>query len=309
MYVTLEPCCHYGKQPPCTDAIIASGIKHVYFGSVDPNPSVNGRGSRILKKAGIQVTEGFMKKECDEINEVFFHYITKSLPYVILKYAMTYDGKIATKSDKSKWITGEAARAKVHSDRNRYSAILVGIGTVLKDDPLLTCRIPNGRSPVRIICDTDLSVPMTSQIVRTAKEYRTHHSIGHQQTNFLFTRYSMDEQSRRSQKAGCEIIHIPSMEGMLDMKLLMKKLAALEIDSVIIEGGGGINWSALKSGIVNKVQIYVAPKIFGGAGAPSPVMGEGIDSPNEAYEFSAPKLTVLGDDILMESEVKKCSPE
>lgn len=304
MYVTLEPCCHYGKQPPCTDAIIASGIKHVYFGSVDPNPSVNGRGSRILKKAGIQVTEGFMKKECDEINEVFFHYITKSLPYVILKYAMTYDGKIATKSDKSKWITGEAARAKVHSDRNRYSAILVGIGTVLKDDPLLTCRIPNGRSPVRIICDTDLSVPMTSQIVRTAKEYRT---IIASDTSRLIS-YSQDtawmNKAEDLKKAGCEIIHIPSMEGMLDMKLLMKKLAALEIDSVIIEGGGGINWSALKSGIVNKVQVYVAPKIFGGAGAPSPVMGEGIDSPNEAYEFSAPKLTVLGDDILMESEVK-----
>ena len=145
---------------------------------------------------------------------------------------------------------------------------------------------------------------MTSQIVRTAKEYRT---IIASDTSRLIS-YSQDtawmNKAEDLKKAGCEIIHIPSMEGMLDMKLLMKKLAALEIDSVIIEGGGGINWSALKSGIVNKVQIYVAPKIFGGAGAPSPVMGEGIDSPNEAYEFSAPKLTVLGNDILMESEVK-----
>lgn len=307
MYVTLEPCCHYGKQPPCTDAIISSGIKHVYFGSHDPNPAVNGKGSRILKNAGIKVTEGFMQKECDEINKVFFHYITTGLPYVILKYAMTYDGKIATKSGKSKWITGEAARLKVHRDRNRYSAVLVGIGTVLKDDPLLTCRIPEGRSPVRIICDSSLSIPLTSQIVRTAKQYRT--IIASDMTALLSSSRSAEseQKSETLMNAGCSIVDIPSQQGYLDMKLLIKKLAALSIDSVIIEGGGSINWSAVKSGIVNRIQVYMAPKIFGGEKAPSPVMGEGIGSPDDAFMFTAPSLTVLGSDILMESEVIKCS--
>ena len=170
MYVTLEPCCHYGKQPPCTEAVIKSGIKRVIIGSADPNPKVAGKGVRQLRAAGIEVIEDFMREECDSINPVFFHYITRNIPYVALKYAMTADGRIATDAGKSMWITGEEARAHVHTLRNYYSGILAGIGTVLADDPLLTCRMPGGRNPVRIILDSDLRIPMESRLVQTAKE-------------------------------------------------------------------------------------------------------------------------------------------
>ena len=170
MYVTLEPCCHYGKQPPCTLALIEAGIRHVYVGSSDPNPKVAGKGIAQLKEAGIEVTENFMKEECDALNPVFFHYISTKEPYIALKYAMTADGRIATDNGKSQWITGPKAREHVHKLRNRYKGILVGIGTVLADDPMLTCRIDGGRNPIRIVLDTHLSIPLNSKLVQSAKE-------------------------------------------------------------------------------------------------------------------------------------------
>ena len=170
MYVTLEPCCHFGKQPPCTLALIEAGIKHVYVGSSDPNPKVAGKGIAQLKRAGIEVTENFMKEECDALNPVFFHYISTKEPYIALKYAMTADGRIATDNGKSQWITGSKAREHVHKLRNRYKGILVGIGTVLADDPMLNCRIDGGRNPVRIVLDTHLSIPLNSKLVQSAKE-------------------------------------------------------------------------------------------------------------------------------------------
>ena len=173
MYVTLEPCCHHGKQPPCVEAVIEAGIKRVYVGSDDPNPLVAGGGIKILKEHGIEVVTQVLKDECDRLNEVFFYFIQTRRPYVAMKYAMTMDGKIATHSGLSKWITGEKAREHVQNLRHRYKAIMAGIGTVLADDPLLTCRIEGGVNPIRIICDTHLKLPLESQIVNTAKEVPT----------------------------------------------------------------------------------------------------------------------------------------
>ena len=164
VYVTLEPCCHYGKTPPCTEALIEAKVSRVVIGSRDPNPKVSGKGAAVLREAGIEVTEDFLRSECDEINPVFFHYITTGQPYVALKYAMTADGKIAAHTGKSQWITGEEARNHVHRLRHCYSGIMAGIGTVLADDPMLNCRLENGRSPVRIVCDSKLRIPENSRL-------------------------------------------------------------------------------------------------------------------------------------------------
>ena len=173
LFVTLEPCCHYGKTPPCTQAIIENKIAQVVIGSKDPNPKVSGKGIEFLRNAGIKVIEGVLKEECDQMNDVFFHYITTHKPFVAMKYAMTMDGKIATSTGQSRWITGEKARAVVQESRNRYATIMVGIGTVLTDDPLLNCQIEGGRNPLRIVCDTTLKIPMNSKIVQTAGEIPT----------------------------------------------------------------------------------------------------------------------------------------
>ena len=173
IYVTLEPCCHHGKQPPCTEAIVENKIARVVIGSRDPNPLVSGKGTAYLREHGILVEEDFMREECDRLNPIFFHYITNKLPYVVMKYAMTLDGKIATVTGASKWISGEESRHMVHELRHKYRGIMVGIGTVLADDPMLNCRIEGLRSPVRIICDSHLAIPLESNICKTAKEYDT----------------------------------------------------------------------------------------------------------------------------------------
>lgn len=293
LYVTLEPCCHYGKTPPCTEAIIENGIKKVIIGAKDPNPLVAGKGAEILRRNGIEVVEGVLESECTKLNEVFFHYIKTGLPYVVMKYAMTMDGKIATSTGKSKWITGEAARKRVHEDRNRLSAIMVGIGTVLIDDPYLTCRIENGRNPIRIICDSKLRLPITSNIAKTAKDVPT----------IIATSSSYKEQYEKYGKLGIEVLCVKQKDGHLDLKELINILGKRGIDSLLIEGGGTLNYSALKEGIVNKIQVYIAPKIFGGERAKSPVGGEGVDIPDEAVLLKNSTVIKLGDDFLIESEV------
>ena len=301
IYVTLEPCCHHGKQPPCTDAILESGIKHVIIGSRDPNPLVSGKGSRILREHGIEVTEDFMREECDAINAIFFHYIQTGMPYVTLKYAMTMDGRIATRTGASRWITGEKARENVHKDRNRHAAILAGIGTVLTDDPLLNCRIEGGKDPLRVICDTKLRIPLDSQIVRTAKEIPTIIAAGEDLDQ------SISSKLTALKAAGCRILPLPLKDGHPDLHALMEALGKEKIDSVLIEGGSQIAWSALSCGIVNKIQTYIAPKIFGSQKAPGPVGGAGVELPAECFALGTPDIRMLGDDILIESEVISCS--
>lgn len=298
MYVTLEPCCHHGKQPPCTDAVIAHGIKRVFIGSADPNPLVAGKGTQILRDHGIEVTENVLRDECDTINEIFFHFITTGLPFVTMKYAMTLDGKIACYTGQSKWITGEAARAHVQKERLRHSAIMVGVGTVLADDPLLTCRLENGRDPVRIICDSSLRTPLDSNIVKTANNVPT----------IIATISDDSNRALQYESHGCRIIKTASNEGHIDLCELMKILGSEKIDSILLEGGGELNWSAMKAGIVSKVQAYVAPKLFGGSGR-SPVSGTGVPTPDMAFMLEKSRVSHIGEDILIESMVKKCSQE
>ncbi len=292
LYVTLEPCCHYGKTPPCTEAIIESGIRRVVIGSSDPNPLVAGKGVKFLRSQGIEVTEHLLKEECDALNKSFFHYIQTGTPYVVMKYAMTLDGKIATRTGKSRWITGEAARRRVHEDRHRYSAIMAGIGTVLTDDPLLTCRIENGRNPLRIVCDTNLRTPLQARIVKSTNLAGT----------LLATAVADPQKHRPYLEAGCDVTVLPVKDGHIDLNCLMRALGERSIDSILLEGGGTLNWSALQSGIVNKVEAYISPKLFGGNGK-TPVAGLGVDLPDEAFRLSWSAITPVGEDILLESEV------
>jgi len=300
LYVTLEPCCHHGKTPPCTDAILESGIRRVVIGSPDPNPLVCGKGVDILRSQGVEVCEGVLQDECDVLNKVFFHFIQTKTPYVVMKYAMTMDGKLATSSGLSRWITGEAARKRVHEDRHRYSAIMVGVGTVMADNPQLTCRLPDHKNPIRIICDTQLQTPLTATLVTTAKETPT----------LLATCCTDEEKLTPYIQQGCKVLTLTRGEdGHLDLRELMTRLGERKIDSILLEGGAALNWSALQSGIVHQVQAYLAPKLFGGMGAKSPVGGIGVHHPDDAFRLSPPVISRLGDDILLESEVLPCSPE
>ena len=295
IYVTLEPCCHYGKQPPCVNAILEAGIRRVIIGSSDPNPLVAGKGIRILKDHGIEVTENILKEECDKLNEAFFYYIQNKKPYVVMKYAMTMDGKIAAYTGESKWVTGEAARIHVQEQRLKYTGIMVGVGTVLADDPMLTCRLENSRNPVRIICDSHLRTPLTSKIVRTAETIPT-----------ILASSSKDQQKIKNyEELGCQVLYVPEKNGHIDLNRLMELLGAAKIDSILLEGGGSLNWSALESGIVQKVQTYIAPKLFGGEEAKTPVEGKGFPDPASAVLLKNSEIIRLGDDFLIESEVKR----
>ncbi len=300
MYVTLEPCCHYGKQPPCVDAILDAGICRVVVGSADPNPLVAGKGIAILRAHGIDVTENVLQEECDELNKVFFHYITTKRPFVSMKYAMTMDGKIAAYTGASKWITGEAARNHVQQQRHRFRGIMVGVGTILADDPLLTCRMEGGRDPVRIICDTHLRTPLQSQVVTTAKQVPT----------ILATCCGNPEKQAAYQQAGCRILCLEEQCGHVNLPQLMEQLGQEQIDSILLEGGGTLNWSALESGIVQQVQAYIAPKLFGGRDAKTPIEGAGVPFPDAAFRLKNSRLEQLGEDFLIESEVEyPCLPE
>lgn len=308
LYVTLEPCCHYGKTPPCTEIIIEKKIAKVVIGSRDPNPKVAGKGARILREHGIEVVEDYMREACDALNPVFFHYITTKTPYVVLKFAMTLDGKIATRTGASKWITGEAARNHVHQLRGRYAGILAGIGTVLADDPMLNCRIDGAHQPLRIILDSHLRIPMGSRLVRSAKEYPLL-IVCNESTR------DREEGASRIQKleeAGAKVWTLPEKNGHPDLNALMQRLGEEKIDSVLIEGGGTVNEAALKAHIVHHVYAYIAPKIFGGEDAKTPVEGSGIRLPQECAKLRLAKITVLLNDMLLEYDVEgetECSPE
>lgn len=300
MYVTLEPCCHHGKQPPCTDAVIEHGIKRVFIGSADPNPMVSGKGVKILREHGIEVVENVLREECDAVNEIFFHWITHNWPFVTVKYAMTLDGKIATRTGESKWITGEEARMDVQRERLRHSAIMVGIGTVLADDPMLTCRLENGRDPIRIICDSQLRIPLDSNIVRTAKDVPTIIAM----TNFN-KKYDREKREKRHiiEEMGCTVISTNPNPNRVNMHILMRELARKKIDSVLVEGGGELIESLFRHRIVNKVRAYIAPKIFGGRDAKSPVEGMGVCCPDNACMIENAKIQRIGNDFVIEGRV------
>ncbi len=294
MYVTLEPCCHFGSQPPCTDAIISSGVKKVFVGSRDPNPLVSGKGVSILRRNGIEVVEDFLKDECDELNHIFFHYISTGTPYVALKYAMTLDGKIATRSGKSRWITNDESRAFVHRLRRRYSAIMCGIGTVIKDDPMLDCRIENPRNPLRIVCDTRLRLPLESRLVQSALNIPLLAvCVSSAEESFLERRAALEE-------AGVEVLALPpDSSGRPLMSALFKNLGERAIDSVLVEGGAELNYSILAAGLSDRVYAFLGAKFFGGSGK-SPVEGSGVLEVQDAFSFRLEKITAFSDDVLAE---------
>ena len=302
IYVTLEPCCHYGKTPPCTEAIIEEKIARVVVGSDDPNPLVSGKGFQMLREKGIEVIPHFLKEECDAMNHVFFHYIRTGTPYVAMKYAMTMDGKIACYTGDSKWVTGEESRAHVQTLRNHYKGIMAGIGTVLADDPMLNCRIEGGRDPIRIITDSHLRIPMDSQLVRTA---------GQQPLIVACLPDADEEKAAQLQEKGVEVLRIPGVttaditeeqKEVISLPVLMKELGARKIDGILLEGGGQLNESALQAGIVDRIYCYIAPKIFGGAQAKTPVEGQGLTRAADAWQFNRIGMQEFGQDILLEYE-------
>lgn len=336
LYVTLEPCCHTGRTPPCTEAIIAARMGRVFVGSADPNPKVAGGGVRQLRDAGITVVENVLRRECDALNTVFFHYIRSGRPYLTLKYAMTADGKIATCSGLSKWITGEEARRDVHLLRHENAVILAGIGTVLADDPLLNCRLAHpipgrdepGLDPVRVICDSRLRIPLAAQIVRTAGEIRTiiatvdpqvSGSVSATVDPAASAAAAIDDaaapadapadraaKARQLKEAGCEVLALPAADdGEVDLAALLQRLGGEQLDSVLLEGGGTLAWSAVRAGLVDRVIAYTAPKIFGGAEAPTPVRGEGFDRPDQGLRMQVRSVRQLGADIRTEYEVMR----
>lgn len=300
MYVTLEPCCHFGKQPPCTQAIIEHGIRKVYVGSNDPNALVAGKGIEQLRQAGIEVETEVLKDECDALNPVFFHYITTQTPYVVMKYAMTLDGKIATRTGHSKWISGEASRGRVQQTRNALKGIMVGIGTVLNDDPMLTCRIDGGRNPIRIICDSKLRIPLSSQVVTTAKEVAT--IVATIEPHVEYTRF-WNEQKAALEEQGVEVVVVKEVNDRLDLKDLMRQLGERKIDGILLEGGSTLNYAALQAGIVNRIEAYIAPKLFGGAGLYTPVGGEGVEYATEGIECRLLTADKIEEDILLTYDV------
>jgi diaminohydroxyphosphoribosylaminopyrimidine deaminase/5-amino-6-(5-phosphoribosylamino)uracil reductase len=295
MYVTLEPCCHYGKQPPCVEAIVEHGISRVYVGSNDPNEKVAGKGIKYLRDHGIEVITEVLKEECDDINRVFFHYITTNTPYVVLKYAMTMDGKIAAYTGESKWITGEASRAAVQESRNLYTGIMVGVGTVIADNPMLTCRIEGGRNPVRIICDTKLRIPAECNIVRTAEEIPTIVAMGEDNAEDT----GIIQKMEYLQEKGVCVLPVQTLDGHVDLSDLMKKLGDRQIDGILLEGGGTLNYNVVKAGLVNEVHAYIAPKILGGRTAITPVEGQGFNTPDLAKKFKVHSIRRIDEDVLI----------
>lgn len=321
LYVTLEPCCHYGKTPPCTEAIIDHKIRRVVVGSNDPNPKVAGKGIAQLREAGILVETGVMREECDRLNPVFFHYITTNTPYVVMKYAMTADGKTATKTGASKWITGEKARMAVQEMRHQYMGIMAGIGTILADDPMLNVRLEGKKSPIRIICDSRLRIPLDSKICRSAKTYRTIIACGkiedeawdgkeiegcvsvHEPGSDAGERERL-KKTENLRALGIEVVSVPDENGRVDLFRLMKYLGSQKIDSVFLEGGGELNDSFLRAGLVNELKVFIAPKVFGGKEAKTPVSGVGTELPDQGITCILEKMSVIGEDLLLEYRVK-----
>lgn len=288
MYVTLEPCNHTGHQPPCTEAIIEAGVGRVVIGSRDPNPLVSGQGAARLRAAGIEVVEDVLRRECDELNPVFFHFITTGRPFVVAKWAMSADGKIACHTGDARWVSSRHSRADAHELRHRLAAVCVGIGTVLADDPLLTCRrnLPS-RDPLRVVCDSQLRIPMDSRLVESAA-----------QTPLLIATASNDERKRSLLEAcGAEVIRLPDGEGHVDLDALLTELGSQRVDSLLVEGGGTLLASVFEQGLVDETIIYLAPKIVGGAGARSPVEGMGVTRMADARQLGVPDVEFIGSDL------------
>lgn len=295
MYVTLEPCCHYGKTPPCADLIIQQKIGKVVIGSLDPNPLVAGKGVQKLKEAGIEVVCGVLEEQCNYVNRIFYHYITTKRPYVVMKTAMTLDGKIATVTGESKWISGEESRQEVHRLRHRYTGIMVGINTIIRDNARLTCRMQGGKNPTRIVVDSCLRIPLQSHVLQDQERNLTILATTNQANSMV-----ADQLSR----LGSEVLRCCVKNSRVDLNDLMCRLGAIGIDSILLEGGSTLNDAALREGIVQELVTYIAPKIVGGDGAPTPVGGMGIAHLSDAIQLERMQVTSIGQDIKISALIK-----
>lgn len=298
MYVTLEPCSHYGKTPPCAEAIIKHKIAKVFVGMIDPNPLVAKKGIELLRKNGVEVEYGFCEEELQQLNRVFLKYIQQKTPYVVLKTAMTLDGKIATKTGDSRWVTNEKSRAKVHEIRNELMAIMVGVDTVIADNPMLTCRLPKEakRNPIRIVVDSTARIPLDSKILNTSNQAKTIVAV---------TKSADKDKIAVIENLGNEVIVAATKRRKVDLEDLMLKLGEKGIDSILLEGGATLNNSALRGGIVDEVMAFIAPKIVCGSTAKTPVGGCGIKKMNDAITLHSIKIEQIDDDILICGKVDK----
>lgn len=290
LYVTLEPCAHYGRTGPCAKAVAEAGIARTVIAMKDPNPLVAGKGIKILENAGVAVVCGVLETEAAVLNEVFLKWIAHKLPFVILKTAMTLDGKIATATGQSQWITNESSRHRVHEWRDNYDGILVGIGTVLKDDPSLTTRIPGrkGKNPVRIIVDSRARTPLHAKVV----------TDGQARTVIVVTEHAPAERIAALKNAGVEILTAGSGKQ-VDLRKMMQQLGQQEICSILVEGGGRLNYSLLEAGLVDKIHAFIAPKLVGGQNALTPVEGEGFSHLSDAVKLERLTAEPLAGDILL----------
>lgn len=289
-YVTLEPCSHYGRTGPCCEALIAAGVKRVVVAVEDPNPQVAGNGLRRMREEGIELEVGILGREATKVNEVFLHWVTTRKPFVALKYAMTLDGKIATANGDSKWITGEEARAYAHHLRSIYDAILVGKGTVLADDPALTCRLARGKNPVRIVLDTNLVIPVTAKVL-----------CDRQAETILVTGREVAEERLRDRKVlpHVEVLQVGITEGKLDLNELLDILGERKMTSILVEGGSDVHGAFLDYGFINRIYTFIAPKIIGGKNALTPIGGAGKLRIADSFALNDIETKVLGSDFLI----------
>jgi diaminohydroxyphosphoribosylaminopyrimidine deaminase/5-amino-6-(5-phosphoribosylamino)uracil reductase len=290
LYVTLEPCSHFGKTPPCANLVKYSGVSRVVVAVKDPNPEVAGRGIEILRNAGIEVEVGVLEQEALLLNERFIHNMRKNRPFVISKVAMTLDGKLAAHNGHSQWITGEEARHHVHMLRNEVDAILVGIGTVLADNPSLTTRLPEtetGKHPIRIILDSELRTPLEAKVT-DCSEAKT----------WIVTKQDADPAKIKALKGKeVEFISVPQTESGLDLQALMEQLYEKGVTDVLVEGGSEVNGSFLRAGLIDKFIVYLAPKVLGGRHSLTPFNGEDVDSMEQALDLSFHSIKQFGEDM------------
>ena len=298
MYVTLEPCSHYGKTPPCAKAIVEKGIKKVVIAMEDPNPEVSGKGIQILRENGIEVVTGVMEEAAKKLNEVFIKYISTKLPFCIMKTAMTLDGKIATYTGDSKWITNEESRKTVHMLRHQVAAIMVGIGTVMTDDPMLTTRLEEkeGKNPVRVIVDTKARIPLNSKVLECNPDRKT---------IIATTELADKDKIKAIEQMGAQVFIAPLRENQVDLAYLVKILGEHKLDSILLEGGSTLNYSALSQEIVDKIISFIAPKLIGGATAKTPVGGQGISLIRDSILLKDMTIVKSKDDLMIEAYIRK----
>ena len=294
LYVTLEPCSHYGKTPPCTQAIIRAGIRRVVIATLDPNPINSGRGVQELKKAGIETELGVCEEEATKVNEAFFKFMKKKIPFVVVKVASSLDGKIATSKGESKWITGQKAREFAHRLRGKMDAILVGINTVISDDPSLLA--PSKDSLARVILDSKLRIPLNSKILKNQDKADT----------FIFTTSKADRQKLCELKSrGIKVAIVKEdQDGRVDLEEVLKKLASLEIMILLVEGGGKVIGSFFDKGLVDKLFLFLAPRIIGGRNSLTWVEGKGVDLLSQTPHIEVSSLRKIGQDFLLEGYIR-----